>query len=82
MKIPVYETPTGWKFFGNLMDAGKCSLCGEESFGTGNALLRNHRIKPMTTWCKTARNELRESQTRQLMELEAGTSKSATPPQY
>mmetsp|Transcript_24198 Transcript_24198/g.43327 ORF Transcript_24198/g.43327 Transcript_24198/m.43327 type:complete len:560 (-) Transcript_24198:398-2077(-) len=30
-----YETPTGWKFFGNLMDAGKCSICGEESFGTG-----------------------------------------------
>lgn len=30
-----FETPTGWKFFGNLMDAGKCSICGEESFGTG-----------------------------------------------
>ena len=30
-----YETPTGWKFFGNLMDAGKLSICGEESFGTG-----------------------------------------------
>jgi len=27
--------PAGWKFFGNLMDAGKCSICGEESFGTG-----------------------------------------------
>lgn len=27
--------PTGWKFFGNLMDAGLCSVCGEESFGTG-----------------------------------------------
>eukprot|EP00063_Salmo_salar_P019937 XP_013994772.1 PREDICTED: phosphoglucomutase-1-like [Salmo salar] len=34
-KIELYETPTGWKFFGNLMDAGKLSLCGEESFGTG-----------------------------------------------
>lgn len=33
--LPFYETPTGWKFFGNLMDAGKCSICGEESFGTG-----------------------------------------------
>ena len=31
-----YETPTGWKFFGNLMDAGKLSICGEESFGTGS----------------------------------------------
>ncbi|XP_064784399.1 phosphoglucomutase-1-like [Oncorhynchus masou masou] len=34
-KIELYETPMGWKFFGNLMDAGKLSLCGEESFGTG-----------------------------------------------
>lgn len=33
--LPFYETPTGWKFFGNLMDADKCSICGEESFGTG-----------------------------------------------
>jgi phosphoglucomutase len=31
--IAVYEVPTGWKYFGNLMDAGKLSLCGEESFG-------------------------------------------------
>ncbi len=34
------ETPTGWKFFGNLMDAGQLSLCGEESFGTGCDLIR------------------------------------------
>ncbi|MFP1644918.1 alpha-D-glucose phosphate-specific phosphoglucomutase [Pontitalea aquivivens] len=33
--IECHETPTGWKFFGNLMDAGRVSLCGEESFGTG-----------------------------------------------
>lgn len=33
--INCFETPTGWKFFGNLMDAGLCSICGEESFGTG-----------------------------------------------
>ena len=38
--IPCYETPTGWKFFGNLMDAGLCSLCGEESFGTGSDHIR------------------------------------------
>lgn len=31
--LNVYEVPTGWKYFGNLMDAGKLSLCGEESFG-------------------------------------------------
>ena len=36
----VYEVPTGWKFFGNLMDAGKLSLCGEESFGTGSDHIR------------------------------------------
>lgn len=38
--IPCYETPTGWKFFGNLMDAGKVTLCGEESFGTGSGHVR------------------------------------------
>lgn len=38
-KIALYETPTGWKFFGNLMDANKLSLCGEESFGTGKSAL-------------------------------------------
>ena len=35
-----YEVPTGWKFFGNLMDADKCSICGEESFGTGSDHVR------------------------------------------
>jgi phosphoglucomutase len=38
--IPCYETPTGWKFFGNLMDAGRVTLCGEESFGTGSSHVR------------------------------------------
>ena len=38
--VPCYETPTGWKFFGNLMDAGKCTICGEESFGTGSNHVR------------------------------------------
>lgn len=40
LNIPCYETPTGWKFFGNLLDAGKVSLCGEESFGTGGDHIR------------------------------------------
>ena len=35
-----YETPTGWKFFGNLLDAGLATLCGEESFGTGSNHMR------------------------------------------
>jgi phosphoglucomutase len=40
LKINCYETPTGWKFFGNLLDAGKITLCGEESFGTGSDHVR------------------------------------------
>lgn len=38
--IEFFETPTGWKFFGNLMDAGRITLCGEESFGTGSSHIR------------------------------------------
>ncbi|KAJ4951627.1 hypothetical protein NE237_028459 [Protea cynaroides] len=38
--LPFFEVPTGWKFFGNLMDAGKLSICGEESFGTGSDHIR------------------------------------------
>lgn len=40
LNIPYHETPTGWKFFGNLMDAGMCTVCGEESFGTGSDHVR------------------------------------------
>ena len=40
LNIACYETPTGWKFFGNLMDANKVTLCGEESFGTGSNHVR------------------------------------------
>jgi phosphoglucomutase len=38
--VPCYETPTGWKFFGNLLDAGLCTICGEESAGTGSDHVR------------------------------------------
>jgi len=38
--LPCFETPTGWKFFGNLLDAGRITLCGEESFGTGSDHVR------------------------------------------
>ena len=38
--IPAFETPTGWKFFGTLLDAGRATLCGEESFGTGSDHVR------------------------------------------
>ncbi len=40
MNVKLYETPTGWKFFGNLLDAGLASICGEESAGTGSDHLR------------------------------------------
>ncbi|MEL6472409.1 MAG: alpha-D-glucose phosphate-specific phosphoglucomutase [Cyanobacteria bacterium J06623_4] len=38
--LDCYETPTGWKFFGNLLDADKITICGEESFGTGSNHVR------------------------------------------
>ncbi len=40
LRVPCFETPTGWKFFGNLLDAGRITLCGEESFGTGSNHVR------------------------------------------
>ena len=44
--LACYETPTGWKFFGNLLDAGKITLCGEEPFGTGS----NHAREKDGLW--------------------------------
>ncbi|NOY66867.1 MAG: alpha-D-glucose phosphate-specific phosphoglucomutase [Gammaproteobacteria bacterium] len=40
LNIPCFETPTGWKFFGNLLDADMITLCGEESFGSGSSHIR------------------------------------------
>lgn len=40
LNIPLYETPTGWKYFGDLMDAGQVTFCGEESFGAGSTHIR------------------------------------------
>ncbi len=40
LDLPCYETPTGWKYFGSLLDAGRITLCGEESFGTGSNHVR------------------------------------------
>ncbi len=40
IKISKYETPTGWKFFGNLLDSEMIHICGEESFGTGSSHVR------------------------------------------
>lgn len=38
--VPLHETPTGWKFFGNLLDSGQATICGEESAGTGSSHIR------------------------------------------
>merc|ERR1712198_255499 len=38
--LECFDTPTGWKYFGNLLDAGRIGLCGEESFGTGSDHVR------------------------------------------
>jgi phosphoglucomutase len=38
--VPCFETPTGWKFFGNLLDANRATLCGEESYGTSSSHIR------------------------------------------
>lgn len=40
LHLPIFETPTGWKYFGDLMDAGKVTFCGEESFGAGSTHIR------------------------------------------
>jgi phosphoglucomutase len=40
LSLPCFETPTGWKFFGNLLDAGCVTLCGEESYGNGSNHVR------------------------------------------
>jgi len=40
LNIPCFETPTGWKFFGNLLDAGRATICGEESYGTSSNHVR------------------------------------------
>ena len=40
LKLEFFEVPTGWKFFGNLMDSGRIQICGEESFGTGSDHIR------------------------------------------
>ena len=73
--IPCYETPTGWKFFGNLMDAGKVTLCGEESFGTGS----NHvREKDCGRCCSGSTYSRRASNRWKTSSSNTGQSSAAT----
>ena len=56
LNINHYETPTGWKFFGNLLDAGKVTVCGEESFGTGsNHVREKDGVWAVLMWLKIGR---------------------------
>ncbi len=59
LNMNCYETPTGWKFFGSLLDAGKITLCGEESYGTGsNHVREKDGLWTILAWLSilTARN--------------------------
>jgi phosphoglucomutase len=56
--IDCYETPTGWKFFGNLLDADKVTLCGEESFGTGSNHVREKDGLWAVLFWRYAKNQL------------------------
>lgn len=68
--VTCYEVPTGWKFFGNLMDAGKLSICGEESFGTGSDHIREKDgIWAVLCWLSIASSAYFSSSPRQLVSI-------------
>lgn len=48
--LECFDTPTGWKYFGNLLDAGRISICGEESFGTGSDHVRLTFLVSIICW--------------------------------
>lgn len=84
LNIPCYETPTGWKFFGNLMDAGKVTLCGEESFGTGsNHVREKDGLWAVLFWLNilAARKQSGAAMTRQCEASGAGMAASHQLPQ-
>ncbi|XP_068331954.1 phosphoglucomutase, cytoplasmic-like [Pyrus communis] len=62
LNLKFFEVPTGWKFFGNLMDAGLCSVCGEESFGTGSDHIREKDgIWAVLAWLSILANKNKEN---------------------
>lgn len=62
LNIPCFETPTGWKFFSNLMDAGKVTICGEESFGTSsNHVREKDGLWAILFWLNILANKYQQS---------------------
>lgn len=71
LDVPCYETPTGWKFFTNLMDDGKINICGEESFGTGSDHIREKDgLWAVTAWLSILAYVNRDSQVGELVTVE------------
>ncbi|CDF33764.1 unnamed protein product [Chondrus crispus] len=69
--IPVYETPTGWKYFTNLMDADRVSICGEESFGTSSEHIREKDgLWAVLSWLSILAYENRDSPIGSLVTVE------------
>lgn len=72
MGIDLYEVPTGWKFFGNLLDAGKISICGEESFGTGSDHIREKDgLWAVLAWLSIWQTANSESESEDLITIES-----------
>ncbi|PHJ25649.1 phosphoglucomutase parafusin related protein [Cystoisospora suis] len=79
----VYETPTGWKFFTNLMDAGRLSICGEESFGTGSVHVREKDgLWAVLAWLSILayRNGCMGDIAKEIQDLKKGTVLDTSPP--
>ncbi|CAH9095998.1 unnamed protein product [Cuscuta epithymum] len=71
LNLKFFEVPTGWKFFGNLMDAGMCSVCGEESFGTGSDHIREKDgIWAVLAWLNILAYKNKENQSGKLVTVE------------
>ncbi|RAL49979.1 unnamed protein product [Cuscuta campestris] len=71
LNLKFFEVPTGWKFFGNLMDAGLCSVCGEESFGTGSDHIREKDgIWAVLAWLNILAHRNKENLSGKLVTIE------------
>lgn len=69
--VSIFETPTGWKYFTNLMDAGKISICGEESFGTSSSHIREKDgLWAVMSWLSILAHENRDSPIGSLVTVE------------